>query len=259
VRKELLLHCGLACWALAAQAQQPRDVDFATQHFPPYVVEQRGQPTGPLVDVLNAACKSLSWNCRARIYPWRRAADLVEHAEVDGMFPTLDVPERRAVMRLTVPVVDARYVFFSRRGEEFVYRGPESLVGHEIGVYGPSGTATTLQGLVTGLPVRVRLERDNAVALKMLAAGRYGDKGLVFANEQVALSLQDSHEITGVQSSGSGKDVNYAFGLTRRRMSEADFNAFDAALKELCRTGRTADLVKPYALPASACSAPARR
>lgn len=264
MRKELLLHCGLACWALAAQAQPVREVEFGTQLFPPYVVAQpQGQPAGPLVDVLNAACRNLGWSCRARIYPWRRAGDLLDRGEVDGLFPVLDTPARRASMRLSVPVIDARYVFFSRRGDDFVYRNPQSLVGREIGVYGPSGTATTLQDMVGGLAaVRVRQERDNLVALKMLAAGRYGDKGLVFANEQVALALMASNEVTGLQSSGGGKDINYVFGLGRQRMSEADFKAFDAALAELCRAGTTAELVRPYALPASACDpspAPVRR
>lgn len=257
--RELLLHCCFAACASSAGAEPLREVDFGTQLFPPYIVELQGRASGPMVDVLNAACRNLGWNCNSRIYPWRRAIDLMEKAEVDGLFPVLDVPSRHARMWMSVPVVDGRYVFFSRRGVDFVYRGPESLASHEIGVYGPSGTSMTLQDLAAGGPAKIRLERDNLVALKMLAAGRYGEQGLVFANEQVALWLLASNAMTGLQSSGGAKDIYYVFGLTRRRMSKVDFHAFDEALKELCRTGQTADLVKPYGVPASACTAaPAR-
>ncbi|MDR7268445.1 polar amino acid transport system substrate-binding protein [Pelomonas saccharophila] len=260
MRKEFLLHCCFAACALSAGAEPLRHVEFGTQLFPPYVVELQERASGPMVDVLNAACRSLGWNCNARIYPWRRAVDLMERAEIDGLFPLLDVPARHERMWMSVPVVDGRYVFFSRRGVDFAYRGPESLAGHEIGVFGPSGTSMTLQDLAAGAQAKVRLERDNLVALKMLAAGRYGERGLVFANEQVALWLLASNAMTGLQSSGGAKDIYYVFGLTRRRVSAADSAAFDEALKELCRTGQTAELVKPYGVPASACTtAPVRR
>lgn len=255
MRKELVLCCCFAACALSAEAESVRDVDFATQHFPPYVVDLQGRASGPMVDVLYAACRNLAWNCSARIYPWRRAVDLMERAEVDGLFPLLDVPSRHVRMWMSVPIVDGRYVFFSRRGVDFVYRGPESLAGHEIGVFGPSGTSMTLQDLAAGAAAKVRLERDNLVALKMLAAGRYGEHGLVFANEQVALWLLAGNAMSGLQSSGGAKDLYYVYGLTRQRMSATDFAAFDDALKDLCRTGQTAELVKPYGVPASACTA----
>lgn len=257
VRKTLLLCCFAAC-AVSAGAEPSRELEIGTQLFPPYVVDLQGRASGPMVDVLNAACRNLGWTCNARIYPWRRAIDLMERAEIDGLFPVLDVPSRRERMWMSVPVVDGRYVFFSRRGVDFAYRGPESLLGHEIGVFGPSGTSMTLQDLAAGAPAKIRLERDNLVALKMLAAGRYGEHGLVFANEQVALWLLASNAMTGLQSSGGAKDIYYVYGLTRRRVSVTDFAAFDEALKDLCRTGQTAELVKPYGVPVSAC-APVRR
>lgn len=259
MRKMVLLHCCFAACALSARAEPARELEFSTELFPPYVVDLQGRASGPLVDVLNAACRNLGWNCNARIYPWRRAVDMMEKAEVDGLFPLLDVPARRERMWMSVPVVDGRYVFFSRRGVDFAYRGPESLRGREIGVYGPSGTSMTLQDLAGESPPKIRLERDNLVALKMLAAGRYGEQGLVFANEHVALWLLASNAMTGLQSSGGAKGISYVFGLTRRRLSATDFAAFDDALKALCLTGQTAELVKPYGVPPSACTAAAVR
>jgi polar amino acid transport system substrate-binding protein len=250
----LLLCAGMAVAAPPVPARLR--LHFVTEPFPPYSYEQQGQAAGPMVDVLNAACAELKWQCRVEILPWRRALSMAQRHEVDGIFSIVDTPERRAYFRLTVPMIDARYTLFARAGDDFQLRGDlKALRGRTIGAYGPSNTVLALDDLVEGIgAVKTEIESDNLTVLRKLSAGRYGPQGLALLNESVALALMRDEKIPGLQAAGTVKSFAYSFGLSRQRVREQDFRAFNAALRRLCRSGRSAELIKPYAVPASACT-----
>jgi len=233
---------------------QPPVKRFVTEHFPPYTYAQAGTAAGPMVDVLQAACARLRWQCAVEVLPWRRALGLAQNGLVDGIFTVVDTPERRSYFHVSVPVLGARYTLFTRAGDDFVLHDREALNGRTIGAYGPSATVLALDELVEGLKVETVIEPDNRTVLRKLAAGRYGPHGLALVNEYVALQLMREDQLGGLQSAGTVKEFDYAFGLVRQRVNARDFKAFNEALVALCHSGRSAELVRPYALPASACA-----
>lgn len=228
---------------------------FVTEPFAPYNYEVEGRPAGPMVDLLNAACAELQWRCQVEVLPWRRALGMAQRHQVDGIFSIVNTPERRAHFHLTVPVIDARYTLFTRAGDDFQLKGdPKALRGRTIGAYGPSNTLLALEKLIEGIDgVKTEIESDNLTVLRKLSAGRYGPQGLALLNESVALALMRDEKIPGLQSAGTVRSFAYSFGLSRQRVRLQDFQAFNAALMRLCRSGRSADLIKGYAIPASAC------
>ncbi len=253
--------CMLAMLGMAqAQAQEAEKTQaswhFVTEPFAPYTDESKtGRATGPMVEVLETACAQLKRHCKIEVLPWRRALRLAQNGEVDGIFTVLDTPERRSLFHISVPVIDARYTLFAQAGANFRFDGDkQSLKGRSIGVYGPSGSSYALDQLTEGVSeVQKVLEYDNVSVLRKLAAGRYGPQGLALVNEAVALHLMRAEKLPGLQAAGTVKQFSYAFGLSRARVSAEEAKAFDAALIRLCSSGRTAALLKPYALPASAC------
>jgi len=257
--------CALVLVALGfgapALAQPPaKRLSFVTEHFPPYTYAEAGAAAGPMVDVLQAACARLRWQCTVEVLPWRRALGLAQNGLVDGIFTVVDTPERRSYFHVSVPVLGARYTLFTRAGDDFVLQGDRQvLVGRTIGAYGPSATVLALDELVEGLKVETVIEPDNRTVLRKLAAGRYGPHGLALVNEYVALHLMREDQLGGLQSAGAVKEFDYAFGLVRQRIGARDFKVFNEALVALCHSGRSAELVRPYALPASACAKAARR
>lgn len=240
----------------AALQAAPEPLRFVTEPFPPYTYASQGKAAGPMVDVLEAACAQLKRVCQIEVLPWRRALAMAERGEVDGIFTVSNTAERRQYFHVSVPVIDARYTLFAQAGEDFrLGADRQQLKGRTIGVYGPSGTAIALDELIAGVPdVSKHLEPDNTTVLRKLAAGRYGSGGLALINEAVALDLMRSENLAGLQAAGTVKQFSYSFGLSRSRISAELALRFDAALTTLCRKGRTAALLKPYALPASACS-----
>ena len=59
--------------------------------------------------------------------------------------------------------------------------------------------------------------------------------------------------LTGLRPAGQVKSFGYAYGLNKERVAGSMAATFAKALGELCRSGRTAELLKPYGLSASAC------
>ena len=251
----LLCGAALVLWPVlqASAASGPRRL-FLTEPFPPYTYERAGQPAGPMVDVLNKVCETLAWRCEVQVMPWRRALALAEQGEAQGLFTVVDAPERRKYFVLSPAVVQARYTLFGRQGESLQYKGPASLEGRTVAAYGPSGTSLMLEELSQGLKVQLMMERDNLTVLRMLHAGRYGAQGLVLMNEAVALWLSAQNEMPPLQAVGTVKQFGYHFGLSRQRMSAADHQRFQRSLQQLCRSGRMAELLQPYALPAAPCN-----
>lgn len=251
----------LAGWLFGMlQIAQPAAADalhFVTEPFPPFTFERNGEGAGPMADILQAACVSLDLQCHIDVMPWRRALALAERGLVDGIFTVVDIPERRAMFHISVPVLDARYALFAVAASTQAYRTPNDLAGRIIGVYGPSATATTLAALIEGVDgARISLETDNLTALKKLAAGRYGPNGMVLANHDVAEWLIADHRVAGLEVVGMVKLLSYSFGLSRVRISDALATRFNQALLALCRDGQTRRIAASYRLVASKCTEP---
>lgn len=255
-RSSAAVGAGLLVLAMPAQAQVV--MRFVTEVFPPYTyAAPDGRAAGPMLEVLQAACARLGWNCLVEVLPWRRALGMAQRGEVEGIFTVADSPERRQYFHVSPPVVDARYVLWARLGSSFSYAGDaQGLAGRTIGAYGPSATALTLEQLIDGVAARSEIEPDNRTVLRKLALGRYGEDGLGLVNEAVALHLMREDGLRTLRPAGVVKSFAYSFGLSRQGVDPATALALAKALYELCRSGRTAELLKPYGLPGSACQKP---
>ena len=241
---------------VAAMPAMAADMRFVTEPLPPYSYESEGRAAGPMVDVLQAACARLAWRCSVEILPWRRALRIAQAGEVEGMFSIVTPPmTARPRFHVSPPVVEGRYVLLARSSETLRFDGEaRALAGRAVGVYGPSGALDALNALIGGVPgAHVEVETDNRIVLRKLAAGRYGESGLALANEGAAQHLIREDGIVGLQTIGVVKTFGYAFGLNNQRIDAATAETFAKALQELCRSGRTAELLKPYGLTASAC------
>ncbi len=164
----------------------------------------------------------------------------------------------RSSVREAVKALQSLGIIEARQGNGLQFKGDaQVLAGRVIGAYGPSVTALTLAQLIEAVPrARSEVEPDNRTVLRKLSAGRYGEDGLALVNEAVAEVLMREDGIRNLQPAGVVKAFGYAFGLSRQTVDPAQSLALGKALHELCRSGRTAELLKPYGLPGSACVKP---
>lgn len=232
----------LAWLGSSVQAEQ---LSFATEDFPPFsytsgdsVVPGPKRAAGPMVEIVEAACARLAIDCPIELLPWRRALLNAEQGAVDGIFTFIRSPEREASFYMTRMLVKSSYSVYVREASHFVYHQPADLHDRTIGVYGPSGTSYVLEKALARVPgVSIHLSLSNRRLLKMLDSGRFGDNGIVVANQDVAWHLIEEEQLPGVREAGELGEVAYGIGLSRASVDEATFLRFNRAIDELIEDG----------------------
>jgi polar amino acid transport system substrate-binding protein len=238
------------------------DWHLVTQNFPPFSYPQGGgvvaanapvaNAAGPFAEIIQLACQRLGHHCSLQVLPWRRALELAETGKVDGIFAVLGVPERQRYFHVSHMLVATRYSFFTLPGQTFNYRQPADLKGVHIGVYGPSGTSLALESLLKMAGGgTLEMETDNPRVLRKLLAGRYGNQGVVLMNDDVQRYLQRQLGLPVLREAGTAQVIAYGVGLSRARISEADFKAFNNVLAELQLAGSVAEILRRYQLQAA--------
>lgn len=250
-----ILLIGLCTLATQTSAEEWR---FVTEDFPPFSraagapaqtndgIQQAG---GPLVEIVHAVCARLDLNCPIVLHPWQRALHLAEDGEVEGIFTVVRSPQRERAFHITRMLVTSRYAVFARKDSGFVYSQPGDLAGRLIGVYGPSGTSYVLsQHLEPVAGAQVHLTASNRRLLRMLKSGRFGEGGLAVLNQDVAWYLIEEEQLDELREAGELTSVSYGIGLSRKRISEAQFQSFERALDELIADGTVSEILRHHQL-----------
>lgn len=230
---------------------------FVTEDFPPFThpAEDTGSleagvlAGGPLVEIVQSVCARLDRECSILLYPWQRALRMAEQGEADGIFTVIRSPDRERAFHLTRMLVMSRYSVFARNDSSFVFSTPADLAGRTIGVYGPSGTSWVLsEHLKSIADVRIQLTLNNRRLLNMLQSGRFGREGLAVVNQDVAWHLIEDEKLDGLREAGQLAAVYYGVGLSRKRVSKAQFQAFERALDEAIADGTVPGILRSYQL-----------
>ena len=177
---------------------------------------------------------------------------MAEQGEVDGIFTVVRSPDREREFHISRMLVMSRYSVFARDESNFVFSDLDDLAGRTVGVYGPSGTSWLLSGHLKAIAdVRIRMTLDNRRLLKMLQSERFGPEGLAVVNQDVAWHLIEDEELDGLREAGELAVVYYGIGLSRKRVSEDQFQAFEQALDEAIADGTVPKILRRYQLEAA--------
>ncbi|WP_019340443.1 substrate-binding periplasmic protein [Stutzerimonas stutzeri] len=249
------LWISLALFAVPTSATEWK---FVTEDFPPFTYAFEGishtdsgihQANGPLVEIVQAVCKHLHRDCTILVHPWRRALRLAEQGEVDGIFTVVRTPQREQAFHITRMLVTSRYSVFARGTSSFIYSQPRDLASRMIGVYGPSGTSYLLSQRIKPVAgVDIQLIANNRRLLNMLDSGRFGEEGLAVLNQDVAWHLIEEERLDGLREAGQFAAVSYGIGLSRKRISESQFDAFEQALDALIADGTVPEILRRHQL-----------
>lgn len=252
MRRMAGLLLGLAAGGACAQT-----MEFVADPFPPFTYEENGTVGGPIADVVRAACALMRVPCELKVYPWRRAMGLIDQGLADGIFAVARIPEREKQFFLTDPIVESSYGVFVPTHSELAYKSPQDLDGYTVAAYGPSAATEAIEEIAPQAPsMRMVTDIDNMTVLKKLQAMRYGDKGAAVVNADVGLYMMQNEGIGGLRVAGTIKKVAYAIGLSRKKVTEEQAAAFNAALRHLEHTGALRRIVEKYGVkPASAAGA----
>ncbi|MHB0818589.1 substrate-binding periplasmic protein [Stutzerimonas stutzeri] len=251
----------LSIWLmLAAVPVMAEQWTFVTEDFPPFThpAEDVGSlevgvlAGGPLVEIVQSACARLDRECPIMLHPWQRALRMAEQGEADGIFTVIRSPDRERAFHISRMLVMSRYSVFARDDSNFIFSDPDDLMGRTVGVYGPSGTSWVLsEHLKSIADVRIHLTLNNRRLLNMLQSGRFGKEGLAVVNQDVAWHLIEDEQLDGLREAGELAVVHYGIGLSRKRISEEQFQAFEQALDAAIADGTVPRILRRYQLEAA--------
>ncbi len=243
----LLLGLFLACSMARAQT-----LHFATEDFAPFNWGADGKAEGPMVEVVQAVCLAARFDCQFEVLPWRRALALAEEGRIDGLFAMLKTPERDKKFWFTHPVVRTSLDFFVPLTSNWMYRSVEDLNGMTLVVYGASGSAAKLTDMLAQNPkARMETELNHLIAFRKLASGRYGQNAAVFANRDGASAVLRKEGMQDFKLAGRVMTIDFAIGLSRKKVSASVFARFNATLAQLQQSGQVRAILQKHLLEES--------
>lgn len=223
---------------------------FSTITFPPFSYVQAAKPAGPFVDIINAVCREIKFDCDYQMLPNRRSKQVLKDGIVNGNFPLGWNKGRDEWLWFTIPLMKTEYGFFSKKDSQLEYTKLDDIQGMTVGVFGPSNTSNSLEKIrqqmeAQGLkPIIINMHPNaDGTGLKKLALGRLD---LYYVNRDVGFSHIKQFEISGVRYAGEQKKLFYFAGFAKEHNDKAKVDKFNRSAIKLSNEGVIANLLAKY-------------
>ncbi len=223
---------------------------FSTHSFPPFSYLKGGQVTGPFVDIIDAVCQEIRYDCTYKIMPNRRSKRTLKSGSVNGNFPLGWNKGRDKWLWFTIPLMKTEYGFFAHSDHKLAYRKLEDIQGMKVGVFGPSNTATSLQQIQKKMkeeglkPIQIEMHPNaDGTGLKKVAAGRYP---LYYVNKDVGRQHIAELGISNVKYIGKQKQLLYFAGFAKEHNDKRVIDKFNRAAIDLSNRGSISKLLARY-------------
>ncbi|KPA12412.1 Extracellular solute-binding protein, family 3 [Candidatus Magnetomorum sp. HK-1] len=220
-------------------------LSFATQNLEPYsFLNEKGEPSGPSVDIANAVCDEMKANCVIDLYPWRRAYYEVQRSRVNGVFFIGKNPEREEWLHFSPPIIQIEYGFFVHKQNSMTYNKPVDITGYIVGVFGPSNTSASLNKIKQNMnDFYIDMEDNDESGFRKLSVKRVN---AVFSNRDVGYSLIKKLKLLNIRYAGPHKKLSYYFGFNPKLTPSKWIDNFNQAYIKLYYSGKIKEILKPY-------------
>ncbi|MGD9367372.1 MAG: DUF1566 domain-containing protein [Desulfobacteraceae bacterium] len=230
-----------------------------TQDFVPfhYKTSHKGEAYGPVPQIVKLACRSAGINCRIILYDeWRMAQEDVKIGKSDGMFVIVWNSARAKWLHRSTAIVETEYGLFVRDDDDLAFdqilKRPSDMDGYTIGVYGPSGTSTSLKNLKTALESKgaklyIKMESDNKTLFKKLSTSK--GKYAVYSNRIVGESVIRGLGLNNIRYSGMHRGLSYYVGFSKQRVPLWVVQKFNKAHKQLVDEGAVMSIMANHSMP----------
>jgi hypothetical protein len=121
-----------------------------------------------------------------------------------------------------------------------------------VGVYGPSGTSTSLRKLKTALESKgaklyINMEADDQTLFKKLSASK--GKYAVYSNRIVGETVIRGLGLNNIRYSGMHRGLSYYVGFSKQRVPLWVVQQFDKAYKQLVDEGAVRSIMAKHSMP----------
>lgn len=228
--------------------------DFAPFH---YKTTRKGEAYGPVPQIVKTVCRAAGINCRIVLYDsWRQAQEDVKSGKADGMFVIAWNSARAQWLHRSTAIIETEYGLFVRQDDDLQFSlgsdRPSALDGYTIGVYGPSGTSTSLKKLKTALESKgekifINLEPDDKPLFQKLSVseGKYA----VYSNRIVGETIIRGMGLNNTRYSGMHRGLSYYVGFSKQRVPLWVVKQFDTAYQQMVEQGAVMTILANHSMP----------
>ena len=229
--------------ALAGHADAADSVHLACNNFPPHKIEQPADDgyAGFDIDIVGEALGRIGWSTEISFMPWKRALELVERGQYDGLCSCSHTKEREAKLLFSDELGAVSVGLFARSPDALAGIGSVAdLKGRKVVTVGGYNLEAEL--ITAGAKVEATASDKNA--LDMLVAGNVD---LLYGYE-----LTTKHFIASDPRSSSiaYKEVRrnpYYFCLSRAMPgAAAAMQGFNRSLKDMAADGTVQSILDRY-------------
>ncbi|BCS98956.1 hypothetical protein DSLASN_45880 [Desulfoluna limicola] len=231
------------------------ELRFTTQDFPPFSYKVEDTVSGPAADIIRRVCSEINIQCSFELLPWRRAQYWVKTGQADALFVIGWNKERAKWLHFSPPLLETEYGFFVHKDTPLYYRTPSDISGFEVGVFGPSNTASSLAELKKHMtksnlePIEIHMVHDDTLAFRMLDRGDR-DIHYVYSNRDVGLAIIHQEGLQNIRYAGTQKRLEYYIGFSRTHTDRQLVDAFSEAFKQLDKKGIIRKILAEHRLKA---------
>ena len=224
-------------------AQDPGDLTYLTEHFPPYNFEADEEIQGITVDVLREVFERENIDAEIDLVPWAQGYDRVQTEENTVLFGTARTEEREDMFKWAGPVVTLRIGLIAREEDNIEIGDLDDLEDYTVGTV--RDDVAELELLEAGISER-NLDRSGEIEhnIEQLARGRID---LVAYTEDVFLyeagRLDHNPEQFETVHVMADFDTYYAF---HEGVSDAAVNTIQSAIDELKEEGFIEEVIADY-------------
>ncbi len=195
----------------------------------------RGKFTGAHVELTEAVCKKLKFDCKFELVAIRVGEEMMSKGEADvfvGLSPNAD---RKKIAYFSPMLTTSAYTFFVKKGKASKYASVTDLAGTTVGVYGPSATSRSLDAIHEKANKNFKVEQEAILetSFKKLDTNAYGEKSLVYSNKPVGQYMTKILSLTIEPLSFDTEKINHGVMLSKKSFSSDDYKKVWSAYKEV--------------------------
>jgi len=231
----------------SSSAVAKKTYKFVTEPLPPFNYEEFGGVAGPSSDIINEVCRRMKITCVFEITEWREAYLKAKKGRVDGIFSIGKSYEREAWLHYSLPLIKTAYGFFVQKSNVFTYKNAKSLSKMELSVYGPTNASKKLQELLFDAKgSKMIMEEDPKTPFKKLAANRYRENTIIYANRDFGNYLIKVLGIKNLRYVADEQPIRYFVGFPKKRIKASFVKKFNKTIEDLYRDGKIEKILRFY-------------
>ncbi len=219
---------------------------FNTQEFRPFTYMEGNRVSGPATEIVTRICQQAQIECRINLMGWPDALQEAKDGKVNGLFVIGWNEKRGQWLYYSLPVIRGEYGFFTNQALSIEPRTLNGYADHNVGVYGPSNLASSLEKIQKAMPtMQISMFKDDTFAFEKLSEGTLDS---VYSNRDVGYALIGDLGLTNLRYSMTQKPLNYYIGFVKKSTSRKLANRFNRALKLIYNSGEAQAILERFQL-----------